>query len=165
MCFQGISKEEVLTYYCCLICWWYPLCGYSVKSPWLYYRLVRLKHNPSLLLQGILNKANRDRATVTTDPAGVGKACKASGSVPVRALLLMVNNPAGRIRNIKMKHTQKTEGIPQQQVKREGKGQERVGERWGQKWQNGELIGWSTWPSVHFGPVISKHSRVKVYFL
>lgn len=79
------ARQRVLTYCCCLICWWYPLCGFSVKSPWLYYRLVRLKHNPSLLLQGILNKANPDRATVTTDPAGVGKACKASGSVPARA--------------------------------------------------------------------------------
>ncbi len=116
------ARDRVLTY-CCLICWWYPLCGFSVKSLWLYYRLVRLKHNPSLLLQGILNKANPDRATVTTDPAGVGKACKASGSVPMRALLLMVDNPAGPIRNIQMKHTQKTEGKKQE----EKRGQDRKG--------------------------------------
>lgn len=50
------------------------------------------------------------RATVTTDPAGVGKACKASGSVPARALLLMVDNPAGPIRNIRMNNTQKNKG-------------------------------------------------------
>ncbi len=104
------ARQRVLTYCCCLICWWYPLCGFSVKSPWLYYRLVRLKHNPSLLLQGILNTASSDRATVTTDPAGVGKACKAFGSVPARALLLMADNPSGPIRNIQKKHTQKTEG-------------------------------------------------------
>ncbi len=104
------ARQRVLTYCCFLICWWYPLCGFSVKSQRLYYRLVRLKHNPSLLLQGILNKANPDRATVTTDPAGVGKACKAFGSVPARALLLMVDNPSGPIRNIQKKHTQKTEG-------------------------------------------------------
>lgn len=104
------AKEKVLTYFCYLICWWYPLCGFSAKSPWLYYCLVRLKHNPSLFLQGILNEANPDRATVTTDPSGVGKACKASGSVLVRALLLMVDNPAVSIRKIWMKHNQKTDG-------------------------------------------------------
>lgn len=76
------------------------------SNPWLYYRLVSLKLNPSLLLQGIVNKARPERATVTTDPAGVGKACKAFGSVLARALLLMVHNPAGPGRNIQEKHTQ-----------------------------------------------------------
>lgn len=60
--------------------------------------MVRLKHNPS-----ILNEPSSDRATVTTDPSGVGKACKASGSVLTRALLVMVNNPASLIRNTWMK--------------------------------------------------------------
>lgn len=121
-------KGRVLTYCCCLICWWYPLWGFCVKSPRLYYRLVRLKHNPSLLLQEILYEANPDRATVTTDPAGVGKACKASRSVPARALLLMVDNPTGPIRNIQMKHTQKPEGKHQEEKREQDrKGMERDG--------------------------------------
>lgn len=117
---------------------------FPAKSPWLYYRLVRLKHNHSLLLQGILNKANPDRATVTTDPAGVRKASKASVSVPARALLLMVDNPAGPVRNIQMTHP---ENRREETRGEEGKGKERTvedklcGGRWQGKARKGNVEG------------------------
>lgn len=131
--------------------------------------------------KGFSIKPTPVRATVTTDPAGVGKACKASGSVPARALLLMVDNPAGPIRNIRMNNTQKNKGG-------EGTGEDTGGregqdvDRWGQRGWKGEgtkdwkkegrkegsraLIRWSAWTSVCFDSEISESTlKGKVCFV
>lgn len=102
-----------------------------------------------------------DRAAVTTDPTGVGKACEAFGSVPARALLLMVDNPAGPIRSIQTKHTQKIE-----LEEGEGKGGEerwteerRREERRGEKRSDEERRGGERWAEMRRGEEMRGEGR------